>query len=852
MPSPVQLIILLSAVIFTTSAHCQEELRPELEKQIARMVDRSLAGRGGLLSLLRRHKGLTGAHVRTAAYARLERAGDAAITPLLKLLRASPREIGDEVARTLAKVATGHDEIVPRLLRVHEDPDSWDVVPRIAWVLRCTGRMGIEALIGLLDHDVQAQRDVAFEQLRTLKPPPKMLLDKLVSQVEGKNSYEAAAASTMLARLGEPGIAILKKLAACDEGARGRTRAIEALILADALAPDTLTGKDRIVAAEALLRAPRLVPHEGHCLVIRAKYDKEAAKKAAVEAQLKVERGLQMIAAGLCDKDSRIRRATMEVVSRHLQHVGRGLDLIIDATDDPDPVVRRLAIKVLGRVPHTPKVLVAVRRRLSDERPEVRKAAAQMLAGLSKPAPELAESLVSALDDASPDVRKRAATALGQIVPPPDAIVSALVRKLEDPDLEVAQAAAGSLRRLVWNADEKLPALAIYQKSERVREWKKEKRAALVEAMESDNPAMRSRRREALLNELVHLLGREAVPDLRKLLKVDDQGFLFAVLDHLGRMQAKEAVPDILPFIKHRVLLIGAAKALFMIDAEGTDDAIELAFDRCTRRQAKAMSSDIGNYRPKNAAPSMLKFLDQWGLDSPGWVVRGIAYSGRKEFAPRMMRLLEDLRERQDPEKQAHARHLFEKHLAVTALEALGALDSEGYRDTLKDFLHLDENDVVKREYGPTASDFRWAAAVALARLHDREARDYFCKSRRSGYLVYYTAPKIAHRLEMLQLPYDGSVQTFHQVIGWLGEHLGIPVRVTGYTPPELFQSRFDQPYRQGRRKITALELLRSLNRYMALTDSRAAIILEDEVRIVPKEVQVRYWRRIIQKWEQE
>ena len=51
--------------------------------------------------------------------------------------------------------------------------------------------------------------------------------------------------------------------------------------------------------------------------------------------------------------------------------------------------------------------------------------------------------------------------------------------------------------------------------------------------------------------------------------------------------------------------------------------------------------------------------------------------------------------------------------------------------------------------------------------------------------------------------------------------------------PTGRVRAPFDQPYRQGRRKITALELLRSLNRYMALTDSRAAIILEDEVRIV-------------------
>lgn len=854
-------VAFVALVALAESDHAQ--VTPDVEKEIDRFVGRSLEGRAGLLSFLRRHSGPDGADVRRAVFARLEARKGQAFDVLLRLLRTNEEEIGEGATRSLERIAVGHDELVAPLVNgLHRPRGHWDIVPRTARVLGRIGPKGVTALVDLLDDDTLAWRQVAFEQMRTLDPPPKVLLDTLVRRVRtsGRRGDESA---DMLARLGRPGLVELNRLARGEFGLATRKRAVRALIQADRLSPDAdwLTKEDRLAVAEALINAKRAIRSEAESRVLGVAHDRRAEQAARDAAGPKIERGLRMLITCLHQGDVASRVAALDLLARYPEHAVKVVEDIGRAAEDPSPEVRQRAVAILGKRGPASRMSIdhviggppsmseaaeaAVVQRLKDRDARIRKEALDVVVRSPSLALEATEPLVRLLSDSSAGVRTRAARALALVVPPPKTVIDALSRTLEDSNLEVAQAAATALRRLLWKADGKLPALAAYRESDRVKNWRAERRGELLKKIASG-----PRRREQV-DELVRILGRDAIPDLRRLLMVDDDSLRFAVLEHLGRMRAKEAIPDILPLIRHRVLLIGAAKALFMIDAEGTEDAIEKAFDRGTRRQAKAMSMDILNFRPHNAAPSLLKFLDLWGLDCPGWVVRGIAASERKEYAARMMRLLEDLGKRRDPANPDGARRLLDQPLTVTALEALGALDPVGYRDVLKEYLHIDDSEIPKREHRPQASDCRWAAAVALARLQDPDARDYFCKIRRSDYLTYYTAPKMSARLESLAVPYDGSVQTFHDVVAWLGDALDVPIRVTGDATPALYQARFDRWYGPEARKVTALELLRTPNRFLKLPGQWAAIVLETEVKFVPEEDQKEYWRRTTRAWHE-
>ncbi|MEM1213896.1 MAG: HEAT repeat domain-containing protein [Planctomycetota bacterium] len=118
--------------------------------------------------------------------------------------------------------------------------------------------------------------------------------------------------------------------------------------------------------------------------------------------------------------------------------------------DDPDPLVTAACLRALGRHGDTSDG-PAILRRLGDDSPMVRWAAADALQRIHLPHTAVQPLIQAVNDDESVDVRRSAAVALGQYEQP--VVFDTLVGVLNDANFSVSQAAYQSLVFLTGQAE---------------------------------------------------------------------------------------------------------------------------------------------------------------------------------------------------------------------------------------------------------------------------------------------------------------------------------------------------------------------------------------------------------------
>ena len=228
--------------------------------------------------------------------------------------------------------------------------------------------------------------------------------------------------------------------------------------------------------------------------------------------------------------------------------------------------------------------LVSLVKHLEDKDANLRAEAAKRLGELGPDARSAARPLMKALTDEEASVRRNAAHALGQL----GSDARDLVRKdvfavVRDVDPDVRLAALEALASLGQPDEDELPTwLTLLRQSARRRD----KKSALH-----------------ITRSLAHLgtEAKEAVADLRTLLKIEDRELRIAVVTTLRKIgpNAREAAPDLVEILKDtdRSLRLPAAFALTAIDP------------RMTREGREALNVLVLAVRPESAA----EFRDaQW------------------------------------------------------------------------------------------------------------------------------------------------------------------------------------------------------------------------------------------------
>jgi HEAT repeat protein/lysophospholipase L1-like esterase len=285
---------------------------------------------------------------------------------------------------------------------------------------------------------------------------------------------------------------------------------------------------------------------------------------------------------------------------------------LVAALTSPEAEERLRAAHALGNVHGGAAVVSALARRLSDESPVVRAAAARSLGQIASEARGAAPALVTALNDADEGVRLHAADALVRMHPDPKSCVPALVKILEDKGSPGRGAAARVVGTLGPAAQIAVPALAaaLRDPSEEVRArsaWALGEIGpaagvavhALLDAM--PDPHIRWRVVEALGR--IDPAGRAAVPALTAALQDESGDVRRLAARSLGRIgkPAQAAGPELIACLADPQAGVRGAAARALSRVQPDPAAAAPALDRLlddpdgdVRREAEGALKALG------------------------------------------------------------------------------------------------------------------------------------------------------------------------------------------------------------------------------------------------------------------
>ena len=336
----------------------------------------------------------------------------------------------------------------------------------------------------LLSADYQIQ-EAALAELAGAQPADKKaLIEKLIPELQSKQSGRPRSAAKALGKLGPAARAALPALVqamrgphldALDSLANSAAAqaigeigpdeaAVGALISAASEGGgDLFTQKEAVRALGKVgLRDPRAV----------------AALIGAFKGPANLEAAAALIALGapavgplrdgLKDKEPEIRRWCAITLGGKLGPAAlQAAPDLVDALKDSSPEVRRAAAGSLGGMGKVEGVIVALAAAMKDEASETAQAASDSLSRIEAPA---VDALIAALSQPGAQQRRLAAEALGKMGPPAKAL-KALERCLKDDDGGVRLAAAAALK--ASSDSQARQALKAYEKTEQDKLQKK-------------------------------------------------------------------------------------------------------------------------------------------------------------------------------------------------------------------------------------------------------------------------------------------------------------------------------------------------------------------------------------------
>lgn len=162
------------------------------------------------------------------------------------------------------------------------------------------------------------------------------------------------------------------------------------------------------------------------------------------------------LATLLSDEDPDVRfESARTILKKETPNQTQAVSLLLSFLDEDETqplmvaaIINQLVgTKALDQIAET-ELLPRLKRRLNDERGEVREAVATALARWPSLCPSIMDQVLPLLDDSEPLVREKIAEAIGHAGIANDVIRQALSTAAQDEDSEVARVATESLQRL--------------------------------------------------------------------------------------------------------------------------------------------------------------------------------------------------------------------------------------------------------------------------------------------------------------------------------------------------------------------------------------------------------------------
>lgn len=182
-----------------------------------------------------------------------------------------------------------------------------------------------------------------------------------------------------------------------------------------------------------------------------------AAANAILSLEKKNEAAVTALGEALHSELAVDRRDAAQMLVQHGVAAKGAVRELIAAADDADPEVRLEAVRALGVVTPTrsDQVIAVLRKRLADELPRIRGAAAEALWNLDEPADELMAVLINLVTTYEPESSRDVLASvgahdagvelIGKIGPEAKAAVPALIAALDNPQTGERMAAADAL-----------------------------------------------------------------------------------------------------------------------------------------------------------------------------------------------------------------------------------------------------------------------------------------------------------------------------------------------------------------------------------------------------------------------
>ena len=369
-----------------------------------------------------------------------------AIPWLVKLLRSPDWDVRWPVQQAFKRLGSN---AIPGLVKAMKDKDP-QMRLAVASSIKEIGVMGFGSVDAIAKHLGDSNTDVRAAIATALVKMKESALPALTRELGGRTREHRASAAWAMAQLGPLAI---RPLRGCLDSRRAEQRAGAAVALGllgpraaqlQASLRRLLTDKDAGVRADTAraLGKIKTEPEETVPALVKALRDADVhVREAAIEgvARFGMHAAGALVAAFSTDARDEARRALLRMGQP-------ALEALTGSLKSEDALVREASVRTLGEMDPLVKVYVdGLEVALKDERPAVRRAAADALA--RRGAWNAVETLAAAAKDPEPTVRAAAVRALGR-AGVNDTVVTALAIAIEDADPVVKLAAHASRWRL--------------------------------------------------------------------------------------------------------------------------------------------------------------------------------------------------------------------------------------------------------------------------------------------------------------------------------------------------------------------------------------------------------------------
>jgi HEAT repeat protein len=515
----------------------------------------------------------------------------------------------------------------------------------------------------------------------------------------------------------------------------------------------------------------------------------------------------------LRDPVPRVRRAAAEGLGAF--DCREQVPTLLPLLRDPQPGVREIVVHTLALLQAHAAAPQMVEL-LADPSEEVRTAAAWFLLLMNRP--EASTNLLPLLQSRDSDSRAVAAVALGRFSA--RQALPGLARLLVDDDEEVRAAAAWSMGMLK-SLDHRQALLKLLQDPSREVRAEACGAVAAVGAREAVPALLKQladpKLRGSALMALERLSGQEALPELLKLLAMDDQDFQeevalalrsFPPMDVLGGLRTLAARPEV-PSRQ------GAARAFRALAARETQADLRRLLKDSDEDVQSLAAETLGAIGAEDSIPELLVMVKETkGLGRLG-AIQGLGWLRSKRAVPTLREILLD-------------GSRMERHAASQALERMGATE-------------------VFQEAASRLNEFWSDTSFVLAAWMSREGRRegvpvLLDLARTTTALNALRNPEGWRKLAAVEIP-DGVEGTWLELADRVVQGTGLHVEWRFEYPEAEVRWLLERHRLRGPgRTMTGARALEAL---VELTDGDYDAIVEgDVVRLVPTATAARFWKK--------